>query len=45
MNGAVQSGQRCAIEVMEELGMAVPDEMRDFLHMGENVTGPLASAS
>jgi len=34
MNGAIQAGERCAIEVLEALGHKVPQEMRDFYNMG-----------
>jgi len=34
MNGAVQAGERCAVEVLEAFGLPVPQEMRDFYNMG-----------
>lgn len=34
MNGAVQAGERCAIEVMEALSLAVPQDMHDFYNLG-----------
>jgi len=34
MNGAVQAGERCAIEVMEALDLTVPEAMRNFYNMG-----------
>jgi len=34
MNGAVQAGERCAIEVLEAFGSNVPQTMRDFYNLG-----------
>merc|ERR1712008_246449 len=34
MNGAVQAGERCAMEVLEALQLKVPEAMRNFYNMG-----------
>jgi len=42
MNGAVQAGERVAMEVMEAFGLPVPEEMRAFYAMGGDA-GPSAA--
>jgi len=34
MNGAVQAGERCAIEVLEASGLTVPESMKSFVNLG-----------
>mmetsp|Transcript_918 Transcript_918/g.2055 ORF Transcript_918/g.2055 Transcript_918/m.2055 type:complete len:517 (+) Transcript_918:199-1749(+) len=43
MNGAIQAGERCAIETMEALNIPVPQEMMDFYAWGGKNKPPQAA--